>query len=63
MGDGELAEKVAKHEEAIDGLRRDVAEIKSDLREALKRWPPGLAAAVTVLSSCVTGLVVYLVTH
>ena len=59
----DLAEKVAAHEEAIVGLKRDVGEIKSDLREALKRWPPGLATAVTVLSSAVTGLAVYLLTH
>lgn len=63
----ELAQKVAAHDEAICGLKDDVADIKKDLKhilnEALKRWPPGLAMAVTVLCSFATGLAVYVLTH
>jgi hypothetical protein len=63
MSDIELQRMVAAHEEAISTLKSDVGEIKTDLREALKRWPPGLATAVTVLCSFATGLAVYLLTH
>ncbi len=67
MSDEEVGKKVAAHDVAINDLRTDVSEIKQDLKhilnEALKRWPQGLAVAVTVLCSGVTGLAVYLLTH
>lgn len=67
MSEVEMARMVAAHDEAINTLKDDVGEIRKDLKqvlnEALRRWPPGLATAVTVLCSFATGLTVYLLTQ
>lgn len=61
--DIELQKTVAGHGVAIINLQTDVGEMKSDLKEALKRYPPGVSWVITTLCSLVTGLSVFLLTH
>ena len=47
----------------VTKLATGMDRVHDRLDEALKRWTPATVALVTILSSTVVGLAVYLVTH
>lgn len=59
-----VKERQDKYEESNSKEHADMNKrLDKVLEEALKRWPPALAALVAILSSVCTGLIVYVATH